>query len=89
MSKFSLYPTGAQSEQRLYGKVDRIGLSITILTFNGPTGNRQGRHRLDELVQLANQERIVVVFAEAMLWRCIVRSSPMPCWFVESAPRTS
>jgi hypothetical protein len=68
--KFALYPTGAQSEQRLYGKVDRIGLSGMSLTFNGPTGNRQGRHSLDELVQLANQERIVVVFAEAVLWRC-------------------
>ena len=36
--KFALYQTGEPLEQRLIGKVDRIGLSGTNLTFNDPTG---------------------------------------------------
>jgi acetate kinase len=39
--KFSLYQTGEPTERRLYGKVDRIGLPGTILTFSGPIGNQQ------------------------------------------------
>ena len=35
--KFALYQTGEPLEQRLAGKVDRIGLSGTNLTFNDPT----------------------------------------------------
>ena len=34
--------------------------------------------KLDELVQLANRGQIALMCAEAM-----------PCWFVESAPRTA
>ena len=41
--KSALYSTGASLARRLYGKVDRIGLSGTSLTFNGQRGNRQGR----------------------------------------------
>jgi acetate kinase len=40
--KFALYQTGGPLERKLYGKVDRIGLSGTNLTFNDPTGNQQG-----------------------------------------------
>jgi acetate kinase len=39
--KFALYPVGETLERRLYGKVDRIGLSGTNLTFSDPNGNRQ------------------------------------------------
>lgn len=39
--EFSLYSAGAPLERRLYGKVDRIDLSGTSLTFNGQRGNRQ------------------------------------------------
>jgi acetate kinase len=39
--KFVLYQTGEPLERRLYGKVDRIGLSGTNLTFNDPTGNQR------------------------------------------------
>ena len=39
--KFALYQTGEPLEQKLVGKVDRIGLSGTNLTFNDPTGNQQ------------------------------------------------
>ena len=39
--KFALYQAGEPLERRLYGKIDRIGLSGTNLTFNDPTGNQQ------------------------------------------------
>jgi acetate kinase len=39
--KFALYQTGEPLEQRLVGKVDRIGLSGTNLTFNDLTQNQQ------------------------------------------------
>jgi len=39
--KFVLYQAGDPPERRLYGKIDRIGLSGTNLTFNDPTGNQQ------------------------------------------------
>lgn len=39
--KFALYRTGELLERRLYGKVDRIGLPGTNLTFNDLTQNKQ------------------------------------------------
>ncbi|MGD0059606.1 MAG: acetate/propionate family kinase [Verrucomicrobiia bacterium] len=39
--KFVLYQTGQPLEQKLSGKIDRIGLSGTNLTFKDPTANRQ------------------------------------------------
>jgi acetate kinase len=39
--KFVLYETGEPLERRLYGKIDRIGLPGTNLTFNDPTGNQK------------------------------------------------
>ena len=39
--KFALYQTGEPPERKLYGKVDRIGLPRTNLTFSDPTGNQQ------------------------------------------------
>ena len=38
--KFALYHTGEPLQRGLYGKVDRIGLSGTNLTFNDPARNR-------------------------------------------------
>ena len=40
--KFGLYQVGEALKQRLYGKVDRIGLPGTNLTFSDSTGNRKG-----------------------------------------------
>jgi acetate kinase len=39
--KFVLYQTGEPLERKLHGKVDRIGLSGTNLTFSDATGSRQ------------------------------------------------
>lgn len=39
--KFALYEADGLLKRRLYGKVDRIGLSGTNLTFNDPARNRQ------------------------------------------------
>jgi acetate kinase len=39
--KFALYEEDGPLERRLYGKIDRIGLSGTHLTFNDATGNQQ------------------------------------------------
>ncbi len=39
--KFALYRTGEPLERRAYGKIDRIGLSGTNLTFNVPTKKEQ------------------------------------------------
>jgi acetate kinase len=39
--KFTLYQIGEPLKRRFYGKIDRIGLSGTTLTFNDPTGNQQ------------------------------------------------
>ena len=39
--KFALYQAGGALERRLYGKIDRIGLSGTNLTFKNSTGKSQ------------------------------------------------
>lgn len=44
--KFVLYRVGEALERRLYGIVDRIGLSGTNLTFNDPAGNQQDSRSL-------------------------------------------
>ena len=45
--KFALYRTGEPPERVMYGKVDRIGLPGTNLTFNDPTGNLEDRLGID------------------------------------------
>ena len=40
--KFALYQVGEALEQRLYGKVDHIGLPGTNVTFNDSTGKQKG-----------------------------------------------
>ena len=42
--KFALYQVGDPLQRTLYGKVDRIGLSGTSLTFSDSTGKQQERH---------------------------------------------
>jgi hypothetical protein len=42
--KLGLCQVGEPLKERLYGKVDRIGLSDTNLTFSDPTGNQQDSH---------------------------------------------
>jgi acetate kinase len=44
--KFVLYQTGQPLERTLSGKIDRIGLSGTNLTFKEPTGNQQDARSL-------------------------------------------
>ena len=44
--KFALYQTGDLQKRRLYGKVDRIGLSGTNLTFRDRTGKPQDSRRI-------------------------------------------
>jgi len=44
--KFALYQVWEPLKRRLWGKIDRIGLSGTNLTFNDPTGNQQGSHSI-------------------------------------------
>jgi len=44
--KFTLYQVGETLEPRLYGKVDRIGLSGTNLTFHDPDGKPQASRSL-------------------------------------------
>ena len=44
--KFALYQTGEPLNRRFYGKIDRIGLNGTNLTFNDPTGNHQDSHSI-------------------------------------------
>ena len=44
--KFALYQTVEPLKRTLYGKVDRIGLSGTNLTFNDPTTNQQDSRNL-------------------------------------------
>jgi acetate kinase len=39
--KFVLYQSGETLERKLYGKIDRIGLPGTNLTFKDPNGNQQ------------------------------------------------
>jgi len=45
--KFALYQTGQPLKRSLFGKVDRIGLSGTNLTFNGPAGKQEESRNLD------------------------------------------
>lgn len=45
--KFALYETGSPMQQGLSGKIDRIGLSETILSFNDSLRNHQGSHAID------------------------------------------
>ena len=44
--KFAIYQDGEPLERKLYGKIDRIGLSGTTLTFNDSTRNRQESRNL-------------------------------------------
>ena len=44
--KFALYPVGKPLKRGLYGKIDRIGLSGTSLTFNHPTKTQQVNRRI-------------------------------------------
>lgn len=44
--KFALYRAGEPLKRTLYGKIDRIGLGGTNLTFNDPTGNKQDSHSI-------------------------------------------
>jgi len=44
--KFALYETGGGLERRLYGKIDRIGLSGTNLSFSDLTDNRHNSHSI-------------------------------------------
>jgi acetate kinase len=44
--KFVLYQVGEPLKRGLHGKVDRIGLTGTNLTFNDPTSNQQESRRL-------------------------------------------
>jgi acetate kinase len=45
--KFALYQFGEPLKRRLYGKIDRIGLSGTNLTFNDLTDNRHDSHSIE------------------------------------------
>jgi acetate kinase len=45
--KFALYQDGEALKRELYGKVDRIGLSGTTLTFKDPAGNQEESLKLD------------------------------------------
>ena len=45
-TRFSLFQAGEAIERRPYGKIDRIGLSGTNLTFNDSNGNHQDGHRI-------------------------------------------
>ena len=45
--KFAVYPAGEPLMRRLYGTVDRIGMSGTNLTFQLPGTNRQNSRCLD------------------------------------------
>ena len=45
--KFTLYQAGGALERGLYGKIDRIGLSGTNLTFKDSTGKSQDSRTLD------------------------------------------
>ncbi len=44
--KFALYQVGKPPKRGLYGKIDRIGLSGTNLTFTEPSKNKPRRHQL-------------------------------------------
>ena len=44
--KFALYQVGEPLERKLYGKIDRIGLSGTALTFNDSASNHQDSRNL-------------------------------------------
>ena len=44
--KFALYPAGEQLKRGLYGKIDRIGMSGTNLTFDDPATNRHDSRSL-------------------------------------------
>ncbi|RJP50206.1 MAG: acetate/propionate family kinase [Anaerolineaceae bacterium] len=45
--KFALYDEGEPLKRGLYGKIDRVGLSGTSLTFKDPTGKSQDSRTID------------------------------------------
>ena len=45
--KFAIYQTGVELKRGIFGKVDRIGLSGTNLTFRNSDGEQQNGHNLD------------------------------------------
>ena len=44
--RFALFQTGDELKRMLHGKVDRIGLSGTTMTFSDPAGNQPGSQQL-------------------------------------------
>ena len=44
--KFALYQAGEPLKRGLYGKIDRIGLSGTSLTFDNPARSQQDSRKL-------------------------------------------
>lgn len=54
--KFALYRIGDAMERTLYGKLDRIGLSGTSLTFNDPASGQQEGRSLDIPEQISALE---------------------------------
>ena len=54
--KFALYQVGEPLKRGLYGKVDRIGLSGTNLTFHDPMENQ--RTAANSPPPITNQRRI-------------------------------
>jgi acetate kinase len=44
--KFALYQVGEPLKRKLYGKIDRIGLSGTNMTYSDPLGNQQNSHSI-------------------------------------------
>ena len=45
-TKFALYQTGERVKRGLHGKIDRVGMSGTNLTFNDPAANQQESPKL-------------------------------------------
>jgi acetate kinase len=62
--RFALYQNGGRLERRLHGKVDRIGLSGTSLSFNDPAKSQQCSRRLTAPDHAAATEYLMDWLAE-------------------------
>jgi len=75
-----------------HAKRDSLNMGWRNASFRGYADYMQTpefEQSLEELIRLANQDRIALMCAEAVRGAVIVRSSLMPCWCGEFAPRTS
>ena len=73
--RFALYDEVEPLRQRLNGKLDRVGLSGTNLTFNDPSGQSQDNRTIDSPPITALRSLSYLIGSKRS--KCLLRSKPL------------